>query len=136
MLCYEGLLAPLGSCFLLYINGGARTNLCDMGTLLWFVRLLLALGHKLAANCCAGSSGGAATGTATRTRISPARECFSVWRTRRRNPFVLYQMSVAKKYGLRWRDWAAQKRVAREKTEEASAEENLQTRNDWNELYC
>ena len=152
---YEGLLAPLGSCFLWYIDGEARTNPCSMGTLLWFLRLLLALGHKLAANCyacCAGGSCGAATGLAPGTDIADSRVACGgrdngnpfglshmgdsgvVYGGRDDgNPFVLYQMSVAKKYGLRWRDWAAQKRVAREKTEEASAEGNRQTRN---ELDC
>ena len=64
-LSYEALLAPLGSCFLRYIDGESRTNPCSMGTLLQLLRLLLTVGHKLAATCCAcfaaGSSGGATT---------------------------------------------------------------------------
>ena len=66
-LSYEALLAPLGSCFLRYIDGEARTNPCSMGTLLQLLRLLLTVGHKLAATCCAcaGSSGGATSGMAS-----------------------------------------------------------------------
>ena len=68
-LSYEALLAPLGSCFLRYIDNEARTNPCSMGTLLQLLRLLLTVGHKLAATCCAcfaaGSSGGATTGMAS-----------------------------------------------------------------------
>ena len=69
-LSYEGLLAPLGSCFLRHMDGEARMNPCSMGTLLWFLRLLLALGHKLAANCCTGGLGGETTGTAARTDVT------------------------------------------------------------------
>ena len=68
-LSYEALLAPLGRCFLRYIDGEARTNPCSMGTLLQLVRLLLTVGHRLAATCCAcfaaGSSGGATAGMAS-----------------------------------------------------------------------
>ena len=67
-LSYEALLAPLGSCFFRYIDGEARTNPCSMGTLLQLLRLLLTVGHKLAATCCAclaGSSGGATSGMAS-----------------------------------------------------------------------
>ena len=64
-LSYEGLFAPLGSCILRYMDREVRENPCSMGTLLWFLRLLLALGHKLADSCCAccaWGSGGATTG--------------------------------------------------------------------------
>ena len=67
-LSYEALLAPLGSCFFRYIDGEARTNPCSVGTLLQLLRLLLTVGHKLAATCCAclaGSSGGATSGMAS-----------------------------------------------------------------------
>ena len=66
-LSYDALLAPLGSWFLQYIDGEARTNPCSIGALLQLVRLLLTVGHKFAVTCCAGgvaagSSGGATTG--------------------------------------------------------------------------
>ena len=59
-LSYDALLAPLGICFLRYIDGEARVKPCSMGTLLQ----LLMVGHSFAATCCfgAGSSGGATTG--------------------------------------------------------------------------
>ena len=63
-LSYDALLAPLGICFLRYIDGEARVKPCSMGTLLQLVRLLLMAWHKFVATCCfgAGSSGGATTG--------------------------------------------------------------------------
>ena len=65
-LSYDALLAPLGSWFFQYIDGEARTNPCSIGALLQLGRLLLTVGHKFAATCCAGvgagSSGGATTG--------------------------------------------------------------------------
>ena len=67
-LSYDAILAPLGSYFLQYIDGEARTNPCSRGTLLYLVRLLGTVGNKLAATCCAcstcfaGSSGATTTG--------------------------------------------------------------------------
>ena len=116
---YEGLLAPLGSCFLRYIDGEARTNPCSMGTLLWFLRLLLALGHKLAANCCTGGLGGETTGTATRTDMADSGVVYGGRDDG--NPFGLSHMAdsgVIYAYGGR-DDRVTQRRAAREEAEEA-----------------
>ena len=71
-LSYDALLAPLGSWFLQYIDGEARTYPCSMGTLLQLARLLGTAGHQLAATCCAcstccfaRSSGGTTAGKAS-----------------------------------------------------------------------
>ena len=105
-LSYEGLLAPLGSLFLRYIDGEARENPCSMGTLLWLLRLL----HNLAANycaCCAGGSGDAATGPmVTCTDIADSRVVYGG-----RDDGV--SQMAAKKYGMEWRDRLAQMRGAR-----------------------
>ena len=131
-LSYEGLFAPLGSLFLRYIDGEARENPCSMGTLLWCLRLM----HKLAATycaCCAGGSGGAATGlTATVTDIADSGVVYGGRDDG--NPSGVSQI-VAKKYGMRWRDRAAQTRAAREKKQAEARRVARRTSNlyGWNE---
>ena len=132
---YEGLLAPLGSCFLRYIDGEARTNPCSMGTLLWFLRLLLALGHKLTANCCVGSSGSATTGTATRMDVTDSGVVCGG--RDGGNPFGLSHMAdsgVVYAHGGQ-DDRATQRRVARKKVDEASAEARSRLSRRQSDLY-
>ena len=131
-LSYEGLFAPLGNLFLRYIDGEARENPCSMGTLLWCLRLM----HKLAAPycaCCAGGSGGAATGlTATVTDIADSGVVYGGRDDG--NPSGVSHI-VAKKYGMRWRDRAAQTRAAREKKQAEARRVARRTSNlyGWNE---
>ena len=155
-LSYEGLLAPLGSCFLRHMDGEARMNPCSMGTLLWFLRLLLALGHKLTANCCVGSSGSATTGTATRMDVTDSgvvcggrdggnpfglshmADSGVVYGGRDDgNPFDLSHMAdsgVVYAHGGQ-DDRATQRRVARKKVDEASAEARSRLSRRQSDLY-
>ena len=71
----QALLAPCGTYVFMCMDGKARKNPCDRRARLWFFRLLLGVGRRLAgyfcpccATCGGEGAGGAIVGMATGTR--------------------------------------------------------------------
>ena len=121
-LTLQALFAPCGTYVFMCIDGKARKNPCDRRARLWFFRLLLGLGRRLAGCCCAcggGGAGGAIAGMATGgaiagmangTGVADAGVSYASVEEVENSNHAAHGISnvyAAKKYGQRWRKKAA-----------------------------
>ena len=112
----QALLAPCGTYVFMCIDGKARKNPCDRRARLWFFRLLLGVGRRLAgyfpccATCDGGGAGGAIVGMATGTGIADAGVSYASVEEVENSSHAAHGISnvyAAKKLGGRWRKKAA-----------------------------
>ena len=114
--------APFGTYVFMCIDGKTPKNPCDRRARLWFFRLLLGLGQRLAGCCCpclgegAGSAiagmatGGAIAGMANGTGVADAGVSYTSVEEVENSSHTAHGISnvyAAKKYGQRWRKRAA-----------------------------